>query len=63
LAVVVRRLFPAAEADMPDEEERPSTGIDAGDGGAPITEALAQAFLVSELQVARPSLAALPAET
>lgn len=30
---------------MPDEEERPSTGIDAGDGGAPITEALAQAFL------------------
>jgi hypothetical protein len=48
---------------MPDEEERPSTGIDAGDGGAPITEALAQAFLVSELQVARPSLAVLPAET
>jgi hypothetical protein len=45
LAGVVRRLFPAAEANIPDEEERPPTRVDAGDGGAPITKALPQAFL------------------
>ena len=40
---------------MPDEEERPPTDVD-GAVDSPITEALLQAFRVSELQVARPSL-------
>ena len=63
LAVVVRLLFLAAEADMPDEEERPATGVDAGTVDPPIIEPLPEAFFVSELQVTRPLLAALPADT
>jgi hypothetical protein len=47
---------------MPDEEEPPPTDVD-GAVDSPITETLLQAFRVSELQVARPSLAALHADT
>jgi hypothetical protein len=49
LAVVVRRPFLAAGADTPDEEERPPSGVD-GAVDSPITDALLQAFRVSEPQ-------------
>ena len=49
LAVVIWQLFLAAGADTPDEEERLPSGVD-GAVDSPITEALLQAFRVSELQ-------------
>jgi hypothetical protein len=63
LAVVVRRLVPAAEANIPDEEERARRlALTRGRWSADHRGA-AVGVPRSELQVGRPSLAALPADT